>query len=102
MALAGLSGGDPMKAKNTTYGRSPASGCEVNAVSRSLSGTVNVTTSQNLAALIDNAYGMLNSREARGLLQAIDASDLAGEDTRNAAFEYLESIGIRVIETKGE
>lgn len=65
----------------------------------SMRGTVHITSSQNLATLIDNAYGHLSSREASALMRAIDDAEREGEDPRRAAIGYLRQLGITVIDT---
>lgn len=63
--------------------------------------TIYISRSQNLAALIDNAYGHLTSREGSGLMRAIDHAEREGEDPRRAAVEYLREIGVTVHQTEG-
>lgn len=58
--------------------------------------TIYISSSQNLAQLIDNAYGHLTSREASGLMRAIDDAEREGEDPRRAAIGYLRQIGVTV------
>lgn len=67
-----------------------------------MSRTIYVTRSQNLAALIDNAYGHLTSREGSGLMRAIDDAEKHGEDPRRSAIAYLHDIGITVRTTDGD
>ena len=61
--------------------------------------TVYITSSQNLAALIDNVYGHLSSSEAKALMRAIDDAERDGEDPRRAAIGYLRQLGITVVDT---
>jgi hypothetical protein len=63
---------------------------------------VYISRSQNLAALIDNAYGHLTSKQASGLMRAIDEAEREGEDPRKAAVSYLHGIGVTVHTTNGK
>jgi hypothetical protein len=53
-----------------------------------------VSRSQNLAQWIDNVYYLLSSREASGLMRAIDDAEREGEDPRRAMIAYLREIGV--------
>lgn len=68
---------------------------------RDPSRVIYISRSQNLAHLIDNAYGHLTSREASGLMRVIDDADREGEDPRRAAIGYLRQIGVTVRVTDG-
>ncbi len=56
---------------------------------------VYLTPTSNLAALLAEAYGLLNSSEATELLAAIDRSD----DPKHAAIQYLRTVGIDIRNT---
>jgi len=58
--------------------------------------TIYISPNQNLAALIDNAYGYLTNAQGTALLRAIDDAERDGEDPKRAAIEYLSRIGITV------
>ncbi len=66
--------------------------------------TIYISPSQNLAALIDNAYGYLTNSQGSALMRAIDDAEREGEDPKRAAIEYLRQAGftVRVIDVARE